>query len=241
MDLEDIFQEIRVFCSKNADPAIVLKYSRYFVEGYDAYGVSSSKMDETHKSLFQKYRNELGFEGFLDLGDRLVRTGKYEEASLALMFAVDFKKEYTPEHLDRFGYWLDDGIRNWAHADMMAGRIIPVFLLKKIVPYTSLASWRTAESKWKRRVVSVSMIKGLKTCSNINEWLDFLEPMILMPEKAVHQGLGWFLRDAWKLYPLPVEHFLLKWKDSAPRLIFQYATEKMVLDEKVRFKKGKIK
>jgi 3-methyladenine DNA glycosylase AlkD len=80
----------------------------------------------------------------------------------------------------------------------------------------------------------------LKTCPNINEWLDFLEPMMLMPEKVVHQGLGWFLREAWKLYPQPVEDFLLKWKDSAPRLIFQYATEKMTSDEKIRFKKEKI-
>jgi len=238
MDLEDIFQEIRVFCSENADPAIVAKYSRYFVEGYDAYGVSSKKMEETHKSLLLQYRDELGFEGFLNLGDRLVRTGKYEEASLAFMFAVDFAKEYSPEHIDRFGYWLDDGIRNWAHADMMAGSIIPVFFQKKIVPYTSLAPWRTAESKWKRRVVPVSLIKGLKTCPNINEWLDFLEPMMMMPEKVVHQGLGWFLREAWKLYPIPVEEYLLKWKDSAPRLIFQYATEKMTAEQKLRFKKG---
>jgi 3-methyladenine DNA glycosylase AlkD len=198
-------------------------------------------MEETRTSLLMKYRNELGFEGFLDLGDRLVKTGKYEEASLALMFAVDFMQDYTPGHLDRFGYWLDDGIHNWAHADMMAGSIIPVFLHKKIVPYTSLAPWRTAESKWKRRVVPVSLIKGLKTCPNITERLEFLEPMMLMPEKVVHQGLGWFLREAWKLYPLPVEDFLLKWKDSAPRLIFQYATEKMTPDHKMRFKKVKVK
>jgi len=241
MEIELIFHEIQTFCVQNMDEDVVKKYSRYFVEGYDAYGVSSSKMEEAHRLFLLKYRNDLGFEGFLDLGDRLVITGKYEEASLALMFATDFVKEYTPLHLDRFGFWLDDGIRNWAHADMMAGSIIPVFLLKKIVPYTSLAPWRTAESKWKRRVVPVSLIKDLKTCPNIIEWLDFLAPMMLMPEKVVHQGLGWFLREAWKLYPLPVEDFLFKWKDSAPRLIFQYATEKMTPEQKLRFKKEKAK
>jgi 3-methyladenine DNA glycosylase AlkD len=241
MSLDDIFQEIRTFCSEKADPAIIKKYSHYFVEGYDAYGVPGPAMEEIHRALLTKYRADLGIEGFLDLGDRLVRTGKYEEATLALMFAVDFMKEFTPLHLDRFGCWLDDGIRNWAHADMMAGSIIPVFHQKKIVPYTSLAPWRTAESKWKRRVVPVSLIKELKICPTINEWLVFLEPMMLMPEKVVHQGLGWFLREAWKLYPLPVEEYLLTWKDSAPRLIFQYATEKMTPDEKKRFKKEKNK
>jgi 3-methyladenine DNA glycosylase AlkD len=239
MNLEVVFQEIRAFCSENDDPAIIKKYSHYFVEGYDAYGVSGTKMEEIHRAMLNKYRTEPGFKGFLDLGDRLVRTGKYEEASLALMFAADFAKEYQPVHFERFGNWLDDGICNWAHADMMAGSIFPVFLKNEIVPYTAFSNWRTAESKWKRRVVPVSLIKELNICPDITGWLEFLDPMMLMPEKVVHQGLGWFLREAWKLYPDPVEAFLLKWKDIAPRLIFQYATEKMTADQKARFRKGK--
>jgi hypothetical protein len=35
------------------------------------------------------------------------------------------------------------------------------------------------------------------------------------------------------------EAFLLKWKNEAPRLIYQYATEKMTAEEKKRFKKEK--
>jgi 3-methyladenine DNA glycosylase AlkD len=58
-------------------------------------------------------------------------------------------------------------------------------------------------------------------------------------EKVVHQGLGWFLREAWKLDRPPVEAFLLKWKDICARLIIQYATEKMGKDEKLRFKREK--
>jgi hypothetical protein len=56
---------------------------------------------------------------------------------------------------------------------------------------------------------------------------------------VVHQGLGWFLREAWKLYPQPVENYLAVWKDSAPRLIFQYATEKMTPEQKACFRREK--
>lgn len=35
------------------------------------------------------------------------------------------------------------------------------------------------------------------------------------------------------------EAFLEKWKNEAPRLIIQYATEKMTQAEKVRFKREK--
>jgi 3-methyladenine DNA glycosylase AlkD len=62
---------------------------------------------------------------------------------------------------------------------------------------------------------------------------------MLDQERVVQQGLGWFLREAWKRRPEVVEAFLLEWKDSAPRLIFQYATEKMTPENKARFRKAK--
>ena len=56
-------------------------------------------------------------------------------------------------------------------------------------------------------------------------------------EREVHQGVGWFLREAWKIQHEEVEVFLLEWKERAPRLIFQYACEKMSTEEKQRFKR----
>jgi 3-methyladenine DNA glycosylase AlkD len=57
-------------------------------------------------------------------------------------------------------------------------------------------------------------------------------------ERVVQQGVGWFLREAWKRDPAPVEIFLMEWKDTAPRLIFQYATEKMTAAQKKRYRKS---
>jgi hypothetical protein len=50
--------------------------------------------------------------------------------------------------------------------------------------------------------------------------------------------MGWFLREAWKKKPVETEAFLLKWKEVAPRLIIQYATEKMTAENKLRFKRN---
>jgi 3-methyladenine DNA glycosylase AlkD len=62
---------------------------------------------------------------------------------------------------------------------------------------------------------------------------------MLDKEREVHQGMGWFLREAWKKKPEVTEQFLFKWKDKSPRLIIQYATEKMQQEEKLKFRKGK--
>jgi 3-methyladenine DNA glycosylase AlkD len=83
------------------------------------------------------------------------------------------------------------------------------------------------------------MLALLKTPADIGSLLDFLRPLMMDQERVVHQGAGWFLREAWKKDPKPVEAFLLEWKDKAPRLIFQYATEKMTPAARARFRRGK--
>jgi 3-methyladenine DNA glycosylase AlkD len=44
----------------------------------------------------------------------------------------------------------------------------------------------------------------------------FIEPLMLDEQRVVQQGLGWFLREAWKLKRKETEAFLLKWKDESP-------------------------
>ena len=70
------------------------------------------------------------------------------------------------------------------------------------------------------------------------EILDFLQPLMLDTEKTVQQGVGWVLRELWKLSPREVEEFLFQNKETAPRLIIQYATEKMNKDKKKRFRRA---
>ena len=53
--IEERFLEIRRFCEKNANPEIVKKYSRYFTEGYNAYGLDQ----ETYESQRDKWLDHL--------------------------------------------------------------------------------------------------------------------------------------------------------------------------------------
>jgi 3-methyladenine DNA glycosylase AlkD len=107
------------------------------------------------------------------------------------------------------------------------------------VPLEAFGQWRESPHKFQRRAVPVSMLPLLKKEKDFGPLLDFLRPLMMDGEKVVRQGLGWFLREAWKKQPVPVEAFLLEWKDTAPRLIFQYATEKMTPENKARFRRAK--
>lgn len=236
--LSEIVREVRAFYIANADPAIVRKYSRYFREGYDAYGIDDAAREQQWRAWAQAYGPELGLQGTLDLGDRLFASGKYEEGSLAVRLLKPHVKQLDGQTLQRIGGWLEK-VRNWAHSDVICGELtVPALKAGRIGP-GDFAAWRSSPFRFKRRAVPVSLLGLLKSPTPKTELLAFIRPMMLDGERVVHQGLGWFLREAWKVEREPVEAFLLEWKDSAARLIFQYATEKMTPADKERFRRAR--
>ncbi len=234
----DILKEVSDYCIENRNPALVEKYSRYFKEGYDAFGLSEEKVHALRDNIATKYN--LTCQEIICLGEQLLQPGKYEYGSVAILLLIMQSSAFEAGTLLGVKSWFDSGVNNWAHSDILCSRVTPVFLEKGIVGMDSFASWRKAESRWTRRAVPVTMLCLRKT-ANPQELLSFLNPMMDDGERVVHQGLGWFLRELWKIHPQPVEDFLLQHKNHCARLIIQYATEKMTPEQKLRFRKDKTK
>ena len=231
--------EIRRYCAAHQDPKGAARYARYFKEGYDAWGF----MDKNHpiwsekKSEWLEGYQDLGLRGFLTLGEMLFESGKYEEGSLAIHFVKHYRDQFDSKALSRLAKWFAAGIGNWAHTDVLCSEVLAPLLESGIVELETLAPWRQSKFKYQRRAVPVAMLGLLKSREDTAPFSEFLRPLMMDPERVVQQGLGWFLREAWKKQPRPVEAFLLEWKDKAPRLIFQYATEKMPPAARTRFRR----
>ncbi len=231
--------EIREYCTAHADPKMALKWARYFTEGYDAWGMLDTKhpfWNQKQQEWLEGY-GDLGLPGFLKLGELLFASGKYEEGALAIRFVTQLRDQVGARTLPGLAKWFAAGIRNWAHTDVLCGQVLAPLLQSGQIQVEALASWRKSKLKFQRRAVPVAMLGLLKTGGDVGPWLDFLRPLMLDGERVVQQGLGWFLRETWKQHPRPVEAFLLEWKDQAPRLIFQYATEKMAKADRARFRR----
>jgi 3-methyladenine DNA glycosylase AlkD len=237
MTANELIENIRNYCESNVNEANVKKYSRYFKEGFDSYGLG---VDLFNQKLSEFYSDKtITLKLVLEAAPILIQSPKYEETSFAAHLLKHFHKEYTKEIFLELEKWFLIGIRNWAHTDFISGDILSEFLLKNIVELSDFSKWLKAESKFQRRAVPVTLIKYLKKSNNFTELFTFIVPLMTDKEREVHQGTGWFLREAWKLKREETEQFLLKWKNISPRLIFQYATEKMTKDEKLKFKKEK--
>ena len=233
---ENRYKEIYKYCEhyffEYENPDLAIRNARYFTEGYDAYGLDEEQLRTLKYNVLDKFEPTIIEIG--ELGAPFFRTGKYEFGSLAILLLKKFRPRFCPELFPLIKEWLDNGVENWAHTDVISTKLTPVFLELKLVELDAFADWRLSSSKWTRRAVPVTMI-WLRETADPKELLDFIEPMMQDQEKVVQQGLGWFLRKLWSIHPEEVEEFLERFSQNAPRLIIQYATEKMSKDKKKRF------
>jgi 3-methyladenine DNA glycosylase AlkD len=237
--LELKHKEITSFCIANSNDSVVKKYSKYFTEGYDGYGIDTIVFKSQINIWLDSWKNEMAITDYLDLGDLLVSTGKFEEASYAISLIASKKDEFSPETFDRVGNWLENGIRNWGNTDALCMLVLPEFIYNKIIVPNDLITWTKSESKWKRRAVPVTFYEVFKKGHSPEPILSVIEKLMEDTEEDVQKGLGTLLREIWKKQPEIAEGFLLKWKDKCGRKIIHYATEKMDKANKAKFQKTK--
>jgi len=238
MKPKELYNEIVTFCKSNTNEEVIKKYSRYFKNGqYDAYGLPQHLMENKVNEIIS--REDVDLDVIRGTSKLLVSSHKYEEVSFAILFYKSLRKKHEKWTFEDITIWFETGINNWAHCDSICGELIFPLILKNVITISDLKPWIIARNKFQRRAVAVSIIKILKTTKDFLPYFNLIEPLMTDPDREVHQGVGWFLREAWKKEKEQTELFLSEWKDKSPRLIFQYACERMNVDEKARFKRTK--
>jgi len=89
--------EIDRVCQEFANPQLAQKYAKFFVEGYDAYGVDHKdpRWAEQQEAWLKRWEGE-GIAGFLTLGQALFATGKYEHGFVAIHFLRHYREKIGP-------------------------------------------------------------------------------------------------------------------------------------------------
>ncbi len=237
MNAQELHQDIIMFCEQHADEENVKKYSRYFKEGFVGFGIEN-KLIPVKVKEYKKFE-WCTINVVYEVSRLLVPDKRHELPNFALLLLNEFKNKFDINTFHEVESWFTIGITNWAHTDGIVQYFFPVFWKKEIIKLNDLSKWRKAKNKFQRRCVPVGMIKLLKHSEDFGKMFKFIDPLMMDPEREVHQGLGWFLRECWKRNRYKTESFLMKWKNDCARLIIQYATEKMTKEERLKFRKGK--
>ena len=232
-------KEIRDFCESNSNPEIIKKYSRYFREGFDGYGIEKKLFEKQRDKWIEEWKSDMTLDKYLELGNKLMQSGRYEEKSYAIGFVQSQRNNYTQKTFDRIGKWFDYGISNWATTDVLCMLVLSNFLVDKVISFDQLKVWTNSDSEWKRRAVPVTLVELLRKELKPDDAITLIEPLMLDDSEYVQKGIGTLLRGLWKNYPTEIEDFLIKWKDKCGRLIIQYSTEKMDKEYRKKFRKNK--
>ena len=239
--IENKFKEIRNFCEVNSNPEIIKKYQKYFKEGYDGYGIDNKLFKSQIENWIEQWKEEMTIESYLDLGDELMKNGRFEEKQVAISFVKSNRKVFSKETFLRLSNWFDYGINDWATTDVLCMLVLSGLLKDKVIVYEDLKTWINSNSEWKRRSIPVALIELDKLTKNLKpiEAIELIEPLMLDNSEYVQKGIGTLLRGLWKKYPSEIEEFIMKWKDQCGRLIIQYSTEKMDKEYRKKFRKSK--
>ncbi|MBA3975083.1 MAG: hypothetical protein C0504_12810 [Candidatus Solibacter sp.] len=234
---------IRAYCQANAQPEQADKWARYFSEGYDSWGLldRGHPIFTTQQEAWSAQFAALGLDGFIHAGCELFKSGKYEEGALAIRFLKPFSGQIDEARVAALAAWFDGGIRNWAHVDVLCGELLSPLVESGQLKPSAFDAWRTSPHRFQRRAAAVAMLGLIKTKGGPAKALAFVETMLQEREKAAQQGLGWLIKEAWKLDPATAESFLAKHKDTASRPIITIACEKMPPAKKALFKAAKKK
>ncbi len=232
-------KEIRDFCKLNSTPEIIKKYSKYFKDGFDGYGIEQELFETQRDKWIEEWKSDMTLNKYLELGDKLMQTGKFEEKSFAINFLKSQRNNYNQETFNRIGKWFNYGISNWATTDVLCMLVLSSFFVDKVISFEQLKSWTNSDSEWKRRAVPVTLVELIKKDLKPNDAITLIEPLMLDDSEYVQKGIGTLLRGLWKKYPAEIENLLIKWKDKCGRLIIQYSTEKMDKEYRKKFRKNK--
>jgi 3-methyladenine DNA glycosylase AlkD len=191
------------------------------------------------------FKKGYGFSSFdaaeqFPIWDHIWRHAKYHEAKMqAVFFLGSLKRKHDPSDLwSVIRGWADD-INCWDQSDELSKAYSYLLAHDQNLVYPQLKAWNDDRDPWKRR----QSVVGLMCYANLhtkhpayNKIIPLVGNLLDDEDYYVQKGVGWTLREAYRVYPDKTFSFILKNAGVIDPAAFSAALEKMTVDEKNRIK-----
>jgi 3-methyladenine DNA glycosylase AlkD len=178
-------------------------------------------------------------KNILSIWDHAWKTSRWHEVLYLPLF-------YYRKHTHMLGryewevmkHWIDR-IENWEHADALSSLYSILLERYPNLVLPTFKKWNLSNNPWKQRVSIVSLIyyaSPKRKAPHVKLVLEMVKPLIGSKDKYVRKGVGWTLRESYKLYPKETFTFLKKHICELSSDSFSYATEKVTKKEKIELK-----
>lgn len=240
--IEKLIDEIKLYLKDNSLRLTEEQKSRMYKilnssnPNFIGYGIKHSDIEKFVRKIQIKYQPS--YKEVSEIFKELIKSDVHDEKMAGIFLLNRFKKNFDKETVKMIQELIPQNFDTWAITDTTMIRVIGPFLGKKgneELAEKTIENWSNSENLWIRRASLVILLKIIMMKKEFNEDYvsEFVEKMLKYPEDYIHKGIGWLLKTCSKYKPDSIFDYLMKNKETLPRLILRYASEKLPKEKKL--------
>lgn len=176
----------------------------------------------TRRRILQE--NSLPF--LVQVADEMFHGTILEEKVFAVFLLEKMTDQLGGKEFRLFENWLAR-VSTWADHDALVHYLLGPMVLSEPKRSARVFVWAKKKNRWYRRAAAVTLIRGARAGLFEKEIIRISSLLLRDEDDMVQKGLGWVLREWTRDHPERAIPFLMKIRETAPRLVLRTACEKL--------------
>src|SRR5271156_697637 len=205
----------------------------FFKDEIKSHGWYTADLRRAAVRFRREGKKDQGLDFLVKTADDLFSGAVLEEKIAAVFLLEKLDAEFGDREFKRFESWLDR-ISSWADHDALVHDLIAPMIAAKPARAKIVFRWARSPSRWRRRAACVALIRGTRAKMFFPEITKLSDSLLADEDDIVQKGLGWLLRETAKFDAKRTVPYLMKIRESSPRLVLRTACETLPVEVKKR-------
>lgn len=204
---------------------------------FTQYGHKMSEIEGIVKEVAKKFSSN--YQEAVEVFKALISSDNHEEKFTGILYLNQFKKDFNDNTIELIHNSFIKYCDCWAICDSTIIKMIGPFLAKKgkeSFARKTITKWSESENLWIIRASMVILLKIIMIRKKLDEKIVFelVEKMLQKDNDGyILKGIGWFLKTCSNYEPEIIFNYLRSNRNSFPRLVLRYASEKLPEDKRL--------
>jgi 3-methyladenine DNA glycosylase AlkD len=201
----------------------------FFKDQIKSHGWRTPALRREAVRFRREIRKAQGLDFLIAVADQLFSGSVLEEKVAAVFLLENLDGEFGDRAFKLFESWLER-ISSWADHDALVHYLIAPMVASKPQRAKVVFRWAKSPNRWHRRAACVALIRGARAKMFFPEITKLSDSLLADENDMVQKGLGWLLRETAKFDSRKTVPYLMKIRESAPRLVQRTACETLPQD-----------
>jgi 3-methyladenine DNA glycosylase AlkD len=196
----------------------------FFKQEIKSHGWYTAALRRAIRRCRGEILREHDFEFLAQVADQLFSGLLLEEKIAGVFLLEGLEAECGDREFAMFESWLDR-ISSWADHDGLVHSLISPMIRAQPARSQFVFRWAKSPNRWHRRAACVALIRPARAQLLFPEIVKLSDALLADKDDMVQKGLGWLLRETAKFDAKRTVPYLVKIRESAPRLVLRTACE----------------